>query len=56
MNIIIFIKIFEINAIFWLNIPNIVKFLINCLTSGEKNLRQVGQVKILDVLKSIRQI
>jgi hypothetical protein len=33
----------------------IVIFLISDLTSGEKNLRQVGQVKMLDVLRSMRQ-
>jgi hypothetical protein len=38
------------------NLPRMVKFFIRFFTSGEKNLRQVGQVRMLDVLKSIRQI
>jgi hypothetical protein len=37
-------------------IPSIVKFLISCFTSGEKYLRHVGQVRMLDVRKSMRQL
>ena len=43
-----------IQKLFYL--PRIVKFLINCLTSGENTFLHVGQVKILLVLKSMRQI
>jgi len=32
-----------------------VKFRIKDLTSGEKNFLQVGQVRIFEVLKSIKQ-
>ena len=39
-----------------INLPRIVKFLINYLTSGEKNLRHVGHVRMFEVRRSIRQI
>jgi len=29
---------------------------MSCLTSGEKYLRQVGQVSIFEVLRSMRQL
>lgn len=34
----------------------IVKFLISWLTSGEKQLLQVGQASIFDVLRSIKHL
>ena len=56
--------LFVVDVVYsWLNIiinrahlPRIVKFLISCLTSGENTLRQVGHVRMLLVLRSIRQI
>jgi hypothetical protein len=42
--------------LFIIYLPRRVKFLIRDLTSGEKNFLQVGQVRILEVLKSIKQI
>lgn len=38
------------------HLPRIVKFFISCLTSGEKTFLHVGQVRMFEVLRSIRHI